>query len=821
MYGGGRDPNGRGLDEEIQIADDMWKERVSMAEGGQLVQPGPGRQGYKGTKKEIAAIENLKKGKEGRRLHNIAQQEKAWDVIAEAMQQADIHNDMEYLMANEHSTGWRKGYKKGMLKYRDTLNKLQTNPYGIEYVAKKLGEKPEWVLDMVEESKDFAQGERTPIKDTRIKSDFAKAERWLVNNGSRYADPDKFKKAFIKRFGKNNAFISGAGRKPDFSLKFVAEFLSDKPGKLSTGTIDNIFKTAIYNLNPTVRDKIVKTLTDFESMKPMRSRGAVRDWMNSQKILVKFGINEKINGPISRLIQKSIGDEAYKNIQTLRRPYNNTVNMLDYYASKASPKYKKMFTETAEALRSASGGDWKLSASQLKKADKIMYDHKVPSSFIDAGYADEINRAKVVPTSKNFNMEIKMREFDSPMMRLFNKYKKAAPFEKKGIYQDILKKKEDFSRKYGRYLDDVSIDVDKKGKLKMSSTAEVVTKKTDLPKLLKTSLAQEKGMAIKLLKDSGYRCLKSSGGKEDVACYLRDARNQLKSVKNREPGIGRKLARFRNFGKKAILLGFGPADVVLEGLFAQHGIASGRGKDQIWADSILGMVIPQSLGGPKWSDEIRLEKISELGGKEYVDALKQEQEFNNILDQYNDVGKIPDKVRGYDASNYKQKLYNDLDKVADEYITRQEYLPVPKDARPTELDEKGEPLWPRNLGPQDQVMKWSQDLNPDSFAAQDFRTANEKLQAMEAAKGQASGVPPVKLETQEAERIRKTGDIGEHPRGEDYWVEFFRDLRGWDPAWSGPYGTGYSFKHEGTGDYYKEGGRVSYLNGGIASLKKK
>jgi hypothetical protein len=50
MHGGGRDPNGRGLEEEIQIANDMWKERVSMAEGGvpQLVQPGPGRQGYGG-----------------------------------------------------------------------------------------------------------------------------------------------------------------------------------------------------------------------------------------------------------------------------------------------------------------------------------------------------------------------------------------------------------------------------------------------------------------------------------------------------------------------------------------------------------------------------------------------------------------------------------------------------------------------------------------------------------------------------------------------------------------------------------------------------
>ena len=182
----------------------------------------------------------------------------------------------------------------------------------------------------------------------------------------------------------------------------------------------------------------------------------------------------------------------YKNIQTLRVPYNSSVDMLEYYASKASSKYKKMFTETAEAMKHAEAKLWPEAKKSLNIADKIMWEHKVPSSFIDAGYADEINRAKVVPTSKNFNMEIKMREFDSPMMRLFNKYKNAQPFEKKGILEAINKKKEDFSRKYGRYLDDVSIDVDKKGNLKMSSTAEVVTKDTDLAKSLKTSLAQEK-----------------------------------------------------------------------------------------------------------------------------------------------------------------------------------------------------------------------------------------------------------------------------------------------------------------------------------------
>ena len=94
-----------------------------------------------------------------------------------------------------------------------------------------------------------------------------------------------------------------------------------------------------------------------------------------------------------------------------------------------------------------------------------------------------------------------------------------------------------------------------------------------------------------------------------------------------------KLARLRNLGKKTLVGGLGPLDIVIEGLFAQHGVASGHGKDQIWADSLWGMIIPQSLGGPEWGDEIRLDKIAELGGEEYAAALNQEKEFNNIPGQ--------------------------------------------------------------------------------------------------------------------------------------------------------------------------------------------
>jgi len=354
---------------------------------------------------------------------------------------------------------------------------------------------------------------------------------------------------------------------------------------------------------------------------------------------------------------------------------------------------------------------------------------------------------------------------------------------------------------------DVADEAKTAGYLKTFGSAQKMRKTPVLKELVNNPNA-----TIKLLKSQGFRCLKGVGGGETVACYLNDVRNQLKSVKNRHPGMGRKLARLRNLGKKTLLWGLGPLDIVIEGLFAQHGVASGHGKDQIWADSIIGMIIPQSLGGPKFSDEIRLDKIAELGGEEYAAALNQEKEFNNILDKYYDVDKIPADIRGHSTKGYKEKLYADLDKEWDKYAAGQEYITVPSNAVPTQLDEKGKPLQPQNLGPGSKIMKWAVDLNPDSFAAQDFRTANERLQAKELRKAEASGIPRIRYESQLGEGRRKTKDIAEHPRGEDYWVEFFRDFRGWDPAWMGPYGTGYSFRHEGMD--YMAGGGIAGLSGG-------
>ena len=99
----------------------------SMFAGGQLVQPGPGRQGYQGTKKEIASIENLKKGKEGRNLWNISQKEDMYSKVAKAMKKVEETGDWEYLLtklrkAEDVVSGPRTfGAKKGMLDHTNQL----------------------------------------------------------------------------------------------------------------------------------------------------------------------------------------------------------------------------------------------------------------------------------------------------------------------------------------------------------------------------------------------------------------------------------------------------------------------------------------------------------------------------------------------------------------------------------------------------------------------------------------------------------------------------------------------------------------------------
>jgi len=165
------------------------------------------------------------------------------------------------------------------------------------------------------------------------------------------------------------------------------------------------------------------------------------------------------------------------------------------------PEFKPMFEESAKAIRYSQNNQWQKAKDTFGIADNIAWDHKVPSSVIDKGYADIVEYTKVNPTTKHFNERIKNFEFDSKINRILEgkgTYKgkgwnDAVTLDQKvKVVEEMNKVKSNFNEKYGNYLGEVDIKLDKKGKLRFSSTGKPLTTKMDRVKMLQTSLQQEK-----------------------------------------------------------------------------------------------------------------------------------------------------------------------------------------------------------------------------------------------------------------------------------------------------------------------------------------
>ena len=215
---------------------------------------------------------------------------------------------------------------------------------------------------------------------------------------------------------------------------------------------------------------------------PAEVQAEARKKIKQSKLFKKFGLTKEIRGPISRLIYKEVGEELYKNLQTFRNPRVGTTDLIRYLEGVVDPKYKGQFKQARIAMEAAGKNEFKKAKEILGISDKIMYDHKIPSSFIKAGYADEIEYIKTTPTTENFNVKIKNKQYDVPVKKLLNKFEKAStPEAKQVIYNQILEKHNNFSKKYGGYLDNVKPSFTD-GKIKFSSDASPVSKKTDFVK---------------------------------------------------------------------------------------------------------------------------------------------------------------------------------------------------------------------------------------------------------------------------------------------------------------------------------------------------
>ena len=469
--------------------------RNPKAGGGMLVQPSAD-----GSRPGYAKPVGTKKGKFTT---------KAMDNISDAILKAYADDDIQILFEKG------KNNPQGLLTPQDSkagiFQKIKTDQDRLNTVVKNTGLDQETILNILDDRDAFLELEKTTVsQETRFKDRakfFKKAEKWLTTNAKRYADPVKFEKAFARTFGKNNLITKtikanitearGKGRLSGFSDDFINTIMSVREGTTKADNAFNsiqlkdMFKTVIYNNNPNVRKRIT---TIFENIIPKpgsRRTPDIRNLFANDPVLKKFGLNKSIKGPIARLIANEINEELLTNVKNFQKPFLGTDALLSFLKDRVDPKYKKMFGEASNAVKQAQKNQWPQAKKTLNLAQDINFDHKIPKSIIDLGYADEIEYIKLNPTSQKFNQTIKRSQFDTPMNELIRKFEQTKTLDgKAAVVKKMNTLKNKFSKKYGGYLDEVTIIPDKTGKPIFKSSAAPVTKKTDFVSSLGKSLTQ-------------------------------------------------------------------------------------------------------------------------------------------------------------------------------------------------------------------------------------------------------------------------------------------------------------------------------------------
>ena len=380
-------------------------------------------------------------------------------------------------------------------------------------IVKNTGLDQETILDILDDRDAYDALEKgsSSQKTRYAKRDkfFNQAEKWLTTNAKRYSDPEKLEKAFNRTFGKNNLIAQtikanitearGKGRLTGFSDDFIKTIMSVREGTtkaddaFNSKQLKDMFKTVIYNYNPNVRKKIT---TIFENIIPepgSKRTPDIRDLFANNATLKKFGLDKSIKGPIARLIANEINEDLLTNVQNFQRPFLGTDALLSFLKDRVDPKYKEMFREASNAVKQAQKNQWPEAKKTLNIAQDINFDHKIPKSIIDLGYADEIEYIKLNPTSQKFNQTIKRSQFDTPLNDLIRKFENTKTLDgKAAVVKEMNILKDNFSKKYDGYLDEVTITPDKTGKPIFKSSAEPVTKKTDFRKMLEENFKKSK-----------------------------------------------------------------------------------------------------------------------------------------------------------------------------------------------------------------------------------------------------------------------------------------------------------------------------------------
>ena len=548
-------------------------------------------------------------------------------------------------------------------------------------VIKNTGLDEETIFNLLDDRKayiDLAREGGPAGANPRAGNFYRKAENWITTNSKRYADPDKFKKAFIRTFGTNNDLIKtmkklnvpGARKQTSvpFSSWFKETILGSTKGSdagYNFNQLNNIFKTSIYTNNETVRNKLTKEINRILSI-PLEKGGKfdIRNEIKNSPLFKKFGFDKQIRGPIARLLANEIGQELLDQVSSFRDPYLGTTELIRFLKNNVDPKYKSMFEEAAKAADLAAKNKWPEAKQILKIKDNIMFDHKIPKELVKLGYADELEYIKLNPTSAEFNTRIKNPEFDQKIIKLAKDFERTTSLDGKAkVVEKMNILKNNFSKKYGGYLDEVSIIPDKTGKPIFKSSAAPVTKQTDFVSSLGKSMVQAGEISEKDFKKLMVFCpagtakvtTKAGGGRVPYAdgpvCTpdeaIRGMNEEFDKIKKGNATAGeasRTINKFKNLGVKG-MSGLLKAGLVSEVAFEaavgfDRVISEGQSPMQAFRQSYLTAPL-RAIGAMKSFEEGEREEI--------LDAARDKGKVGRVLDLQNLVGdknKLASNIQG-------------------------------------------------------------------------------------------------------------------------------------------------------------------------------
>ena len=564
---------------------------------------------------------------------------------------------------NEATKAWEKYlgkkqrfYKKGMISTADMayINQLEKNPADLQFIAESLGEDIDWVLDKLEERSQYVEDvkrERVLAKDDpkykKPRNDYLKVENWLQKNAKRYANPETFEKALIKRFGTDNQFIKDMKSNKKmisstyFSDGFKKLMLNSDPGSpVKPYHLKQLISSSLYNYN----DKIKAQLTDeikkiFTSENLPKLRTEARKMIKNNPLFKKFGLDKTITGPFPRVIQAEIGKKLWDDFRAFRHPRATTYEILKAFEDLVPQEFKGMFKESASAILDAQQNKWPEAKKKLGIADKIAWDHKVPASIIDRGYADIIEYTKVNPVDYEWNSRFKNAKFDTPINRLITKFENATNIgDKKKIVEEMITTKNKFSQNAGGYLDEVSINFNEKtGELKFSSSAKPLNRKMDATEMLKKSQQQIEAYITDRTGKVKQPILPSG-----LAGAYEFAKEDLKALTNSEAFKTWK-ATIANPALKSAMVAaklptkiFGAADLVLGYLDYANNRQKGFSKE----DSTRHMVDAVLFGATSFGEKGDIEGVKKIAMQNGMS----EEVFNNLVSVNLNQKKMIDRI---------------------------------------------------------------------------------------------------------------------------------------------------------------------------------